>query len=60
MDLYKAVEHASTILTWQENLFKGEMPQWEFLAFGALTATVVLVGGYRLFKRLETGIADVA
>jgi ABC-type polysaccharide/polyol phosphate export permease len=38
----------------------GEMPQWGYLAAGASTALVVLVGGYALFKRLEGSFADVA
>lgn len=59
--LYSLVNPLAPVIDgYRRILFKGEMPQWEYLAFGALTATVVLVGGYRLFKRLETGIADVA
>lgn len=38
----------------------GEPPEFGLLAIAAATSLVVLVGGYLLFKRLETGIADVA
>jgi ABC-2 type transport system permease protein/lipopolysaccharide transport system permease protein len=37
-----------------------QQPDWSLLGLGALGATLALVGGYWLFKRLETGIADVA
>jgi ABC-type polysaccharide/polyol phosphate export permease len=38
----------------------GEPPQWVPLAAGALSSLIVLLAGFALFKRLETGIADVA
>ena len=38
----------------------GEAPQWWPLLAGATTATLALGGGFLVFKRLETGIADVA
>lgn len=38
----------------------GQNPQWASLAVGTASALVVLAVGYRLFKRLETGIADIA
>ncbi len=38
----------------------GLRPQWDLLAAGAATSVLVLAVGYWLFKRLETGIADVA
>jgi ABC-type polysaccharide/polyol phosphate export permease len=41
-------------------LLDGQSPRWDLVAAGATTATVVLVGGYLLFKRLETGLADIA
>jgi ABC-type polysaccharide/polyol phosphate export permease len=37
-----------------------QQPDWPLLGLGALGATIALVFGYWLFKRLETGIADVA
>lgn len=38
----------------------GLAPQWWPLFAGGCTATVLLVAGFMIFKRLETGIADVA
>jgi ABC-type polysaccharide/polyol phosphate export permease len=38
----------------------GQQPAWDLLAAGAATSVIWLVVGYVLFKRLETGIADVA
>jgi ABC-type polysaccharide/polyol phosphate export permease len=38
----------------------GQAPQWWPLLGGACTSTVLLVAGFMIFKRLETGIADVA
>jgi ABC-2 type transport system permease protein/lipopolysaccharide transport system permease protein len=38
----------------------GEAPLWWPLFGGACTSVVLLVVGYWMFKRLETGIADVA
>jgi ABC-2 type transport system permease protein/lipopolysaccharide transport system permease protein len=38
----------------------GHAPQWGYLGLGAASATLVLIGGFMLFKRLETGMADVA
>ncbi|HEX2274183.1 MAG TPA: ABC transporter permease [Acidimicrobiales bacterium] len=38
----------------------GSPPRWDLLAAASLGAAAVLVGGYVLFKRLETGLADIA
>jgi ABC-type polysaccharide/polyol phosphate export permease len=38
----------------------GEGPQWAYLGASAASAAVLLVCGYALFKRLETGFADVS
>ncbi len=38
----------------------GQAPQWGLLGLGAITSVVMVIVGYRVFKRLETGIADVA
>jgi ABC-2 type transport system permease protein/lipopolysaccharide transport system permease protein len=38
----------------------GEPPQMTQLALGATSAFLCLIGGYLLFRKLETGIADVA
>ena len=38
----------------------GQNPNWDTLAVGTASSLVVLSFGYWLFKRLETGIADIA
>jgi ABC-2 type transport system permease protein/lipopolysaccharide transport system permease protein len=38
----------------------GEAPQWWPLFGGACTSVILMVAGFVIFKRLETGIADVA
>jgi ABC-type polysaccharide/polyol phosphate export permease len=38
----------------------GQPPAWDWLAAGATTSFVLLVGGFILFKKLETGFTDVA
>ena len=38
----------------------GQGPDWTIQLVGAASALAVLVGGFLLFKRLETGLADVA
>lgn len=38
----------------------GQAPNWIPLGIGAASSLLMLVVGYRLFKRMETGIADVA
>lgn len=41
-------------------LLEGLPPNWPTFAAGTASSFVVLIGGFVLFKRLETGIADVA
>ena len=38
----------------------GEAPDLGLLALAAVPAVLWLAGGYLLFKRLETGFADIA
>jgi ABC-type polysaccharide/polyol phosphate export permease len=38
----------------------GEAPDWGPLAISATVTFFALIGAYRLFKRLETGFADIA
>ena len=38
----------------------GEAPQWGPVGVAAVVSFAILLGGYRLFKRLEVGIADAA
>jgi ABC-2 type transport system permease protein/lipopolysaccharide transport system permease protein len=44
----------------RRTLLYGQQPAWDLLGLGALTSVVLLVGGYKVFKRMETGFADVA
>lgn len=39
---------------------KGVHPEWISLGVGAATAILYLLGAFKLFKRLETGMADIA
>ncbi len=41
-------------------LLQGVPPDWSMFAVGTASSFVVLLAGFFLFKRLETGIADVA
>jgi len=38
----------------------GGTPEWASLGVGAATSLIYLLGGFMLFKRLETGMADIA
>ncbi len=38
----------------------GGAPEWTSLGVGAATSLIYLFGGFMLFKRLETGMADIA
>jgi ABC-2 type transport system permease protein/lipopolysaccharide transport system permease protein len=38
----------------------GQAPQWGLLGLAAIASVAWLAGGYALFKRLETGFADIA
>jgi ABC-type polysaccharide/polyol phosphate export permease len=38
----------------------GTHPEWISLGVGAATAVLYLLGAFKLFKRLETGMADIA
>lgn len=51
---------AGVIDGYRRTVLFGQGPDWAVLGVSAASATVVLVVCYALFKRLETGIADVA
>lgn len=38
----------------------GKAPDWEAVGLAALSSTALVFGAYWVFKRLETGIADIA
>lgn len=44
----------------RRTVLHGMNPDWGLLGLSALASVVWLVGGYVLFKRLETGFADIA
>jgi ABC-2 type transport system permease protein/lipopolysaccharide transport system permease protein len=41
-------------------VLEGLPPDWLLLGVGSISSLIALIGGFLLFKRLETGIADVA
>lgn len=45
---------------YRRTILFGQPPEWGLLGLGALSSLLLLVGGYFFFKRLETGVADVA
>ena len=51
---------APVIDSYRQTVLYGQAPQGDLLAIAAGVSLVWLVGGYLLFKRLETGFADVA
>ncbi len=44
----------------RRTILLGQHPDWTMELVGGSTAFLVLAGGFMLFKRLETGLADVA
>jgi ABC-type polysaccharide/polyol phosphate export permease len=44
----------------RDTVLHGLTPEWASLGVGAGSALLVLLGGFMLFKRLETGMADIA
>jgi len=51
---------AAVIDAYRRTVLLGQPPASGLLATAAAAAVLTLIGGYALFKRLETGIADVA
>ena len=51
---------AAVIDGYRRTILLGLAPDWEFLGLAAASSALLLVGSYALFRRLETGIADVA
>ena len=44
----------------RRTILLGKPPEWLPLGAGAVSAFVILLAGLWLFKKMETGIADVA
>ncbi|MGI8684994.1 MAG: ABC transporter permease [Acidimicrobiales bacterium] len=59
--LYSALNPIAPVIDGlRRSVLEGQAPRPGLVLIGAVSAVVQLVLGYRLFKRLETGIADVA
>jgi len=58
---YAAVNPLAPVIDgYRRTILLGQAPDFGLLAAGALTSLVVLIGGYLVFKKLETGFADIA
>lgn len=51
---------APIIEGYRQTVLLGSAPDWDLVGIAAAASAVWLAGGYLLFKRLETGFADVA
>ncbi|MGH9112210.1 MAG: ABC transporter permease [Acidimicrobiales bacterium] len=51
---------APIVESYRVTVLQGHPPEWGLVGIAAAASLVWLVGGYLLFKRLETGFADVA
>lgn len=45
---------------YRRSVLQGLPPRWNYVALGGVSSILMLAGAYMLFKKLETGIADVA
>ena len=59
--LYCAVVPIAPVIDgYRRTILLDQPPDWELLGIGTLSTTVMLLVAYRLFKRLEGGMADLA
>jgi ABC-type polysaccharide/polyol phosphate export permease len=59
--LYVAINPLAAVIEgYRRTILLGLPPDGQLTAIATVSAVVVLIGGYALFKRLETGFADVA
>lgn len=59
--LYAVLDPLGPILDdFRRTVLHGQAPAWGLLGLAAIASMVWLVGGYVVFKRLETGFADIA
>jgi ABC-2 type transport system permease protein/lipopolysaccharide transport system permease protein len=59
--IYAAVNPLGPVIDgYRRVLLDGHAPEWDLLGPAAVSSVVVFLGGYKLFKRLETHFADVA
>jgi ABC-type polysaccharide/polyol phosphate export permease len=58
--IYCAINPMAPVIdSYRRVLLYGLPPQWAYLVPGGIMSLFLLIGGLRLFKRLETGIADL-
>lgn len=61
LGLYATLNPLAPVIDgYRRTILLGRPPDWALLGRGAIGAAVMLVMGYLLFRKLETGIADVA
>jgi len=59
--IYSFVNPLAPIIdAYRRTVLRGLPPEWGLLGLGALSSVLLLFGGFVVFKKLETGIADVA
>ncbi len=59
--IYSAVNPLVPVIDgMRRTVLNGQAPDWLLLGVGSASSVLMLVLGFALFKRLETGIADVA
>ena len=59
--LYVALNPLGAVIDgYRQTILYGQQPDMQLLSIAAISATVMFLGAYALFKRLETGFADVA
>jgi ABC-type polysaccharide/polyol phosphate export permease len=59
--LYVALNPLGEVIDgYRRTILHGQQPEWDLLGIAAASATLLFLSGYALFKRLETGFADVA
>ena len=55
-----AIPLAPVIDSYRRTVLYDQAPAWDLLGIGALSTLLMLIGAYRLFKRLEGGMSDLA
>jgi ABC-2 type transport system permease protein/lipopolysaccharide transport system permease protein len=59
--LYVALNPLGAVIDgYRQTMLYGQQPDMQLLSIAAISATVMFLAAYGLFKRLETGFADVA
>ncbi len=59
--LYSVLNPLAPVIDgYRRTVLLGQQPAWDLVGLGGASSVVLLLVGYRLFKRLETGLADVA